>query len=122
MKSFHKPKDLSGGDDDNFLSFEITMVPCIICYEPSVLIVLRDVTHFNQVEVLKKFNENKTKMLYKIAHEIRNPLNCINLMLQNMQGLCKKNYQYRELTKTVNSAYSASSFLKFLMNDLLDMA
>lgn len=36
--------------------FEIIAIPCIISSKPSVLFIVRDVTHFNQIKFLKLLN------------------------------------------------------------------
>ena len=62
--------------------FEVTMVPCVVEDVASVLFAVRDVTHFNQIKTLRELNDNKSKMLYHVSHEVRTPLNCIISMLE----------------------------------------
>lgn len=38
---------------------------------------MKDVSHFNSIKVLSESNENRSKMLNYVVHEIRSPLNSI---------------------------------------------
>ena len=44
--------------------------------------IIKDVTHFNQIRVLQSMNQNKSQMLSQVSHEFRTPLNCIILLVQ----------------------------------------
>lgn len=51
--------------------------------------IIKDVSHFNAIKVLKESNENRSKMLNYVVHEIRSPLNSImnylNCSLDNIE-------------------------------------
>jgi signal transduction histidine kinase len=52
--------------------------------KPNILLIVRDVSYFNQLKAMKTVNINKSKMLSQVSHEFRTPLNCITLMIQSL--------------------------------------
>ena len=43
-------------ENDTIKYFEIIFVPCVIKSEIAVVLVVKDITHFNEIEVLKVQN------------------------------------------------------------------
>ncbi|KAL4492521.1 hypothetical protein ABPG72_007634 [Tetrahymena utriculariae] len=98
--------------------FEIIFIPCIVKSEITVVLVVKDITHFNEIEVLKMVNENKSQMLSQVAHEIRTPLNCVISMLEITKDLAESSICENFLAPALTSA----RLLNNLIQDLLDMA
>ncbi|KAL4446173.1 hypothetical protein ABPG74_021712 [Tetrahymena malaccensis] len=98
--------------------FEIIFIPCIVKSEITVVLVVKDITHFNEIEVLKMVNENKSQMLSQVAHEIRTPLNCVISMLEITKDLAEQSVCENFLGPALTSA----RLLNNLIQDLLDMA
>jgi len=59
-------------------------------------------------------------MLHEVSHDIRNPLNCIILMLEEMQNY--RDLDYINVIQCITSALAGAKMLKLLVNDILDMA
>lgn len=70
---------------------EIKLRPYIYEQQIHVLILIEDFTPFNQITVLQQINENKSKMLYQVAHEFRTPLNCIILLVEHLYEVLDMN-------------------------------
>ncbi|KAL4470889.1 hypothetical protein ABPG72_005923 [Tetrahymena utriculariae] len=98
--------------------FEVTCIPCIIESQPSVLFVVKDVTHFNQIKLLKHINKNKSQMLSQVAHEFRTPLNCIISMME----LASINNPSSQIQQYLKPALTSAKQLNSMVNDLLDLA
>ncbi|EAS04082.2 ATPase, histidine kinase-, DNA gyrase B (macronuclear) [Tetrahymena thermophila SB210] len=98
--------------------FEIIFIPCIVKSEITVVLVVKDITHFNEIEVLKMVNENKSQMLSQVAHEIRTPLNCVISMIEITKDLAEQSVCENFLAPALTSA----RLLNNLIQDLLDMA
>ncbi|KAL4478637.1 hypothetical protein ABPG74_006872 [Tetrahymena malaccensis] len=98
--------------------FEVTCIPCIIESQPSVLFVVKDVTHFNQIKLLKHINKNKSQMLSQVAHEFRTPLNCIISMME-LASITNPSSQIQQYLKP---ALTSAKQLNSMVNDLLDLA
>ncbi|KAL4496169.1 hypothetical protein ABPG72_012906 [Tetrahymena utriculariae] len=99
--------------------FEIQFIPCYLGFTEGVIITIRDVTHFNQIKVLKDINERKQSMLRNVSHELRQPLNCIISMMQ----LTRDIYQDETLIQEyINPTLYSSQILLNLLNDFLDFS
>ncbi|EAS00133.2 phospholipid-translocating P-type ATPase, flippase family protein (macronuclear) [Tetrahymena thermophila SB210] len=98
--------------------FEVTCIPCIIEGQPSVLFVVKDVTHFNQIKLLKHINKNKSQMLSQVAHEFRTPLNCI-ISMMDLASITNPQSQIQQYLKP---ALTSAKQLNSMVNDLLDLA
>lgn len=86
--------------------------------EVSVIVSLRDITRFYELEKKDKFSSLKTIMLGAAAHEFRNPLSGIISMLGMIEhsGLDQKARGHLTIAKT------SADLLLFLSNDMLDYA
>lgn len=91
-------------ENDVVKYFEIIFVPCVIKSEIAVVLVVKDITHFNEIEVLKNVNENKSQMLSQVAHEIRTPLNCVIGMLEISKELAGVEITEAYLSPALTSA------------------
>ncbi|KAL4446567.1 hypothetical protein ABPG74_005505 [Tetrahymena malaccensis] len=99
--------------------FEIQFIPCYLGFTEGVIVTIRDVTHFNQIKVLKDINEKKQSMLRNVSHELRQPLNCIISMMQ----LTRDIYQDETLIQEyINPTLYSSQILLNLLNDFLDFS
>ncbi|EAR89361.3 ATPase, histidine kinase-, DNA gyrase B (macronuclear) [Tetrahymena thermophila SB210] len=99
--------------------FEIQFIPCYLGFTEGVIVTIRDVTHFNQIKVLKDINERKQIMLRNVSHELRQPLNCIISMMQ----LTRDIYQDETLIQEyINPTLYSSQILLNLLNDFLDFS
>ncbi|KAM3133947.1 hypothetical protein pb186bvf_013913 [Paramecium bursaria] len=105
-------------DSDNYNAqyFEITFKCVVKNDQNAVLLYVRDVTQFNQIKVLRTENENKSRILYEVTHEFRQPLNCIILMSQRL----REKEQYQALI--CDSILLTAKQLLSLANDILDVA
>lgn len=56
---------------------EVTFIPCYVNMHKCLVLVVKNVSHFNSIKVLSEANENRSKMLNYVVHEIRSPLNSI---------------------------------------------
>ncbi len=98
---------------------EATLIPCVFEHRRTVLVLFRDVTHFNEFKMMREINKNQTKMLRNVSHEFRNPINCILSMLELVQ---KKISDQTVVQDYIQPALQSSKQLLCLVNDLLDHA
>ncbi|KAL4475000.1 hypothetical protein ABPG74_001696 [Tetrahymena malaccensis] len=97
---------------------EITFIPCYVNKQKCLVLVVKDVSHFNSIKVLKEMNENRSKMLNYVVHEIRSPLSSImNYLHSSIESLTKELYE-----QFIDPALSSAQMLNVLIQDLLDMA
>ncbi|EGR31906.1 phospholipid-translocating p-type flippase family protein, putative [Ichthyophthirius multifiliis] len=99
--------------------FEVTCVPSVIEKKACVLFLIRDVTHFNQIKLLKLINKNKSQMLSQVSHEFRTPLNCIISMIEMV---CMQLNEKIDLLQYLKPALTSAKQLNFMVNDILDIA
>ncbi|EAR86641.2 ATPase, histidine kinase-, DNA gyrase B (macronuclear) [Tetrahymena thermophila SB210] len=104
--------------NDDKKIIEITFIPCYVNKQKCLVLVVKDVSHFNSIKVLKEMNENRSKMLNYVVHEIRSPLSSImNYLHSSIESLTKELYD-----QFIDPALSSAQMLNVLIQDLLDMA
>ncbi|CAD8064917.1 unnamed protein product [Paramecium sonneborni] len=113
-------EDKSQDECNTGLLIQITIKPYIYENKRSVLLMIRDVSLFNQFKVLQQQNKNKSRMLSYVSHELRNPLGAIIEINQQLkiQFSQDKNLIQKFLQPLQSSAVS----IQALANDLLDLA
>ncbi|CAD8075812.1 unnamed protein product [Paramecium sonneborni] len=113
-------EDKSQDDCNPGLLIQITIKPYIYENKRSVLLMIRDVSLFNQFKVLQQQNKNKSRMLSYVSHELRNPLGAIIEINQQMKIYFQKDKNLIE--KYLQPLQSSAVSIQGLANDLLDLA
>ncbi|CAD8159874.1 unnamed protein product [Paramecium pentaurelia] len=102
------------------LLIQITIKPYIYENKRSVLLLIRDVSLFNQFKVLQQQNKNKSRMLSYVSHELRNPLGAIIEINQQLKIQFQQDNNL--ISKYLQPLQSSAISIKGLANDLLDLA
>ena len=100
----------------NFI-FEPKIIPLIWDQQPSIAIILNDITEQHTILNLKIADSEKDKIIATVSHELRTPLNSILGMIQIMM----KKVQDQELLKYLSICQNSSNLLIGLVNSLLDL-
>ncbi|CAD8074400.1 unnamed protein product [Paramecium sonneborni] len=113
-------EEQSDDEDSAGLLIQITIKGYTYENKKNVLLMIRDVTLFNQYKVLQQQNSNKSKMLSYVAHELRNPLGAICAI--SAQLLQKYSQDKETSIKYLKPLKSSAESIQRLANDLLDLA
>ncbi|CAD8146510.1 unnamed protein product [Paramecium octaurelia] len=113
-------EDKSQEDCNPGLLIQITIKPYIYENKRSVLLLIRDVSLFNQFKVLQEQNKNKSRMLSYVSHELRNPLAAIIEI--NKQLMANFEQDENLTSKYLQPMQSSVMSIQALANDLLDLA
>lgn len=100
MLSALKDSEEQINNEDNEIEgllLQVTIKPYYYENKYQILLMIKDVSLFNQYKVVQQINENKTKMLDFVSHELRTPLNCINIITSELMERYKtKDKQFTE--------------------------
>ncbi|CAD8166603.1 unnamed protein product [Paramecium octaurelia] len=113
-------EDKSQDECNTGLLIQITIKPYIYENKRSVLLLIRDVSLFNQFKVLQQQNKNKSRMLAYVSHELRNPLQAIIEINQQLKIQFQQDNNL--ILKYLQPLQSSAISIKGLANDLLDLA
>ncbi|CAD8145256.1 unnamed protein product [Paramecium octaurelia] len=113
-------EDQSDDEDSAGLLIQITIKAYVYENKRNVLLIIRDVSLFNQYKVLQQQNSNKSKMLSYVAHELRNPLGAICAI--SAQLISKYSQDKETSKKYLKPLKSSAESISRLANDLLDLA
>ncbi len=97
--------------------FNASLTDIIWDNEPSVVIVLKDVTEHQSINSLKVADAQKDNVLATVSHELRTPLNGILGMIQVIE---KKIYD-QEILHYLSICKSSGNLLLSLVNSILDL-
>ncbi|CAK69800.1 unnamed protein product (macronuclear) [Paramecium tetraurelia] len=113
-------EDKSQSECNTGLLIQITIKPYIYENKRSVLLLIRDVSLFNQFKVLQQQNKNKSRMLAYVSHELRNPLGAIIEINQQLKIQFQQDNNL--ISKYLQPLQSSAISIQGLANDLLDLA
>ena len=103
------------GEQDQI--FEAKVFKIIWDKQPSIAIILHDITQQHTILSLQIADTQKDKVLATVSHELRTPLNGMLGMIQIMQ----KQIQDQELLKYLSICSSSGQLLLGLVNSILDL-
>ena len=95
---------------------EIKFNPILSKGQPSLIILVRDVTEKEIIKQMEEKERGQTKALASVSHEFRTPLNGILGMLDGLKEVISEEYNNKFVTPATNSA----KLLLALVNDILD--
>lgn len=70
--------------DETQKILHIIMKPYKVSDTGFIVMIVRDITHINEIAMLEKTNYNRSQMLYQVAHEFRTPLGLIMDFANNL--------------------------------------
>ena len=103
--------------DDKVRTLEILLNPMIFEGDAYVLVQLKDISNIELVKRLKEVNRQRNSSLAHIIHEFRSPLNGALSMLELAKPLASPEVRDKYLVP----AYTSTSALLYLVNDILDL-
>ena len=85
--------------------------------EVCCMLTLKDVTSILTLERIKAENDAKNSIIRSISHEFRTPINCINLIIDQIFPRLEKEFQEKMNIVKINT-----KLLIFQLNDILDFS
>lgn len=64
---------------------DISIFSYVLNGKPTLLLLVKDVTHRSYIKLLQDVSKKKSKMVSFVSHELRTPLNSIIAMLETMK-------------------------------------
>ena len=99
------------------LIFEASLMTIVWDDQPSIAIILRDITEQHTIMSLKIADAQKDNVLATVSHELRTPLNGMLGMIQIME----KKIREPELLQYLEVCKNSGSLLVSLVNSILDV-
>jgi len=123
MNLIYYPEDNPHGEDQEASSnsqgrlFEVKAFPIFWDEEPSIALIMHDVTQQHTILSLKIADANKDMVLATVSHELRTPLNGMLGMIQ----LVQKRVNDKEMMHYLSICKNSGDLLLGLVNSILDL-
>ncbi|CAK81100.1 unnamed protein product (macronuclear) [Paramecium tetraurelia] len=85
--------------------------------QPYIFLLMKNITHKNQIEKIKKYNQQSSEMLNTFSFELRTPLNIISQVVSITKDLTIEQQAIREYLELMQCS---NSILYHSINDILD--
>lgn len=110
----HKPLDEDFEASDS--NYDVRIFECPWKGRKAVMAIINDVSQEMKLQRIKETNEFKDKMLSSIAHNLKTPLNCMTLLLGNIQKVGEIQTLKDNCQVIKNNCY----LLQYYIQDILD--